>query len=217
RGAAGEFSRLIWLPPGLEIQDERQHRFVEHLQTDVRLEGGVDLLEAPLEELKTVLHRRLAPPPEPPAPARDASAGEDGPGRIYLLCDQRDLDQTPQLEDYLFERGFEVVLPVFEGDEAQVRRDHEESLGLCDAVLLYYGAGNELWLRQKLRELQKCAAYGRSRPLRAKAVYVAPPDTLQKRRFRTHEAAVIQQLQGFSPDPIEQFLSPFQPAGRIFA
>lgn len=217
RGAAGGFSRLIWLPPGLEIQDERQQRFVERLQTDVRLEGGVDLLEAPLEELKTALHRRLAPPPEPPSPARDGSAGEDGPGRIYLVCDQRDLERTPELEDYLFERGFEVILPVFDGDEAQVRHDHEESLTLCDAVLLYYGEGNELWLRQKLRELQKCAAYGRSRPLQAKAVYVAPPDSVQKRRFRTHEATVIQQFETFSPDPIERFLSPFQPAGRIFA
>jgi hypothetical protein len=217
RGAAGGFSRLIWMPPGLELEDERQRRFVAHLQTDVRLEAGVDLLEAPLEELKTVLYRRLAPPPEPPARARDGSTGEDGPGRIYLLCDQRDLDRTPVLEDYLFERGFEVVLPVFEGDEAQVRRDHEESLALSDAVLLYYGEGNELWLRQKLRELQKCAAYGRSRPLQAKAVYVAPPDTLQKRRFRTHEAEVIQQFEKFSPDAIERFLSPFQPAGRIFA
>ena len=32
---------------------------------------------------------------------------------------------------------------------------------MCDGVLIYYGAGNEMWLRRKLREVQKSAGYGR--------------------------------------------------------
>ena len=62
---------------------------------------------------------------------------------------------------------FEVILPVFEGDEAQVRQEHEANLTDCDAALIYYGAGNELWLRSKLRELQKIAGYGRTKPMLA--------------------------------------------------
>ena len=72
------------------------------------------------------------------------------------------------------------MLPVFEGDEAQVRQDHEANLAECDAVLIYYGAANELWLRSKLRELQKIAGYGRSKPIVIKAVYIAPPDNTGK-------------------------------------
>jgi hypothetical protein len=194
RGTAGGFSRLIWLPAGLGGSgggDERQQRFVEHLQTDARLERGADLLESPLEDFKAALHRRLAARPE--APAEDPSQGlaDGGPSRIYLICDQRDLGATAPLEDHLFDHGFEVILPAFDGDEAQVRRDHEESLALCDAALLYYGAGSELWLRQKLREVQKAAAYGRSGPIAHRAVYLGPPGNPQKARFRTHEALVL--------------------------
>src|SRR5262249_54748126 len=46
------FSRLVWLPSGVghlasgEAEDERQQRFIAHLQTDARLAEGADLLES---------------------------------------------------------------------------------------------------------------------------------------------------------------------------
>jgi hypothetical protein len=75
RGAAGGFSRLIWMPPGLEIQDERQQRFVERLQTDVRLEGGVDILgrrwrSSSRSSIAGSLLRPLPPPPARSPPGR---------------------------------------------------------------------------------------------------------------------------------------------------
>ena len=110
------------------------------------------------------------------------------------------------LEDYLFKEGYEVIVPVFEGDEAQVRHDHEENLSVCDGVLLYYGSANELWLRRKLREIQKSAAFGRKRPISGKAILVAPPESTTKQRLRTHEALVIDQQGGFDPAPLKPFL-----------
>lgn len=212
--ASGDgFSRLIWLPPGLTGLagiDERQQRFIDHLQTDSRLQKGADLLETSIEDFKSALHQRLQPPPAP-SPRREAEAAldpGDGPARVYLICDQRDMDAVVPLEDHLFAQGCEVILPAFDGDEAQVRRDHEESLALCDAALLYYGAGSELWLRQKLRELQKAAACGRPGPIATRAVYVGPPESAQKGRFRTHEALVLQPPPGaFSPSALEVFLN----------
>jgi hypothetical protein len=35
----------------------------------------------------------------------------------------------------------------------------------CDAVLIYYGRANDIWLRIKQQELRKIAGYGRKRPL----------------------------------------------------
>ncbi len=207
RGAAGDFTRLIWMPPELATEDERQQRFIDSLQTDPRIQGGADILEIALEDFKSVIHKKLEPPEEEEAPE---AAGIEAAGdlrHIYLVCDQRDLEHTLPLEDFLFDQGYEVVVPVFEGDEAQVRKDHEENLVTADAVLFYYGAGNELWLRRKLRELQKSAAFGRSKPLLAKAIYVAPPETPQKRRVRTREALVIPQQQTFEPAVLEPFLA----------
>jgi hypothetical protein len=218
RGQQGPFSRLVWLPPDFSSEEEKQLQFVDRLQTDVRIQAGADILQTPLEDFKSVVLDRLRPPPAPPAPeaqaasaAAPARAGsepqEDGLRRIYVIYDQRDGDAPQAVEDFLFGEGYEVIVPVFEGDEADVRREHEESLSVCDAVLLYYGTANELWLRRKLREIQKAAALGRKKPITSKAILVAPPGSATKQRLRTHEALVIDQQAGFDPAPLRPFLS----------
>jgi hypothetical protein len=73
-------------------------------------------------------------------------------------------------------------------------------------VLLYYGAGNELWLRRKLREVQKSAGLGRTSPIRAKGIWVAAPATAQKQRLRTREAVVMSGTGEVSAAPLEPFL-----------
>ncbi len=216
RGEAGGFGRLIWLPEDLESEDERQVRFIDSLQTDARIQAGADILQTALGDFKSAIHRRLRPP-EPPkekeeaAPVLEPSLLDESPlKRIYLIFDQRDGEEPNVVTDYLFDQGFEVILPVFEGDEAQVRKDHEENLSICDGVLLFYGAGNELWLRAKLREVQKSAAFGRKKPIGARAVLLGPPDTAPKGRFRTHEALVLDQRGTFDPAAMQPFLSQLQ-------
>ena len=206
RAVAGDFCRLIWMPPDLTTDDQRQRQFIDRLETDSRLQSGADILKTPLEDFKTVLHLRLNPPAPPKDDRPQAAPERDVLRSVYLICDQRDLDEAQPLADFLFDQ-FEVTLPVFEGDEAQVRRDHEANLTECDAALIYYGAGNELWLRGKLRELQKIAGYGRSKPIVAKAVYIAAPDTADKQRFRTHDALVINSGGAFTPSALEPFVS----------
>lgn len=125
---------------------------------------------------------------------------------VYLICDQRDMGNVSPVADSLFEH-YEVVLSVFEGDEEAMREDHEANLRNCDGVLIYYGAANELWLRCKLRELLKCSGLGRARPLRAKAILVAPPKTPQKDGFRTHQGLVIHLSDPFAPGCLAPFLA----------
>lgn len=199
---------LIWIPPGLQPEDERQRAFVAHLQNDANVHLTAELLEVPVEDLKTRIHAKLAPPPEPVAKAAPVSIGaSDELVRVYLLCDQQDLDTVRPLEDHLFAKGLEVILPVFDEDEAQARVEHEENLRTCDVILFYYGAGGELWLRRKLRELQKSAALGREKPWLAKAIYLGPPVTPVKERFRTLEAALLHEpASGFDPGVVDAFL-----------
>jgi hypothetical protein len=127
--------------------------------------------------------------------------------RLYLIYDQRDALITSPWEDFLFEQKLEVIRPAFEGDEAEIREYHQENLRNCDAALIFYGSGNECWLRRKLRELQKSPGYGRSKPIPIVAICLVPPRTPYKERFRTHEALVIPQWEGFSPGPLQPFIS----------
>jgi hypothetical protein len=208
RGAIGGLTSLIWVAPGLQVEDERQKTFIAHLQNDPTVHATAELLEIPLEDLKTLVHRKLAPPAVPAKAAVATAAPAQELTRIYLLCDQEDAEATRPLEDHLFGLGYEVILPIFEEDETQARIDHEESLQSCDAIVVYYGAGSELWLRRKLRELQKSAGLGREKPWLARAIYVAAPPTPQKERLRTLEATVLHEpAGGFDPSAVEPFVS----------
>ena len=167
---------------------------------------GFQTLIAQVQEIPLFV-KGLEEAPQPPP-------DQNGVQRVYLICDQRDVEATQPLVDFLFSR-FEVTLPVFDGDESQVRREHEANLAECDAVVVYYGAGNELLLRSKLRELQKIAGYGRTKPMLAKAIYVAPPDAPEKQRLRTHDALVIRADAAFTPSLLEPFVDQLTQARQV--
>lgn len=208
-GRGGKLTSLIWIAPALDADDERQKTFLDHLQNDSEVHASAELLQTPLEDLKSLIHRKLAPPPPAviKAPAAATPANQTLT-RIYLICDQSDLDNVRPLEDHLFSLGHEVILPAFIEDEAAARQEHEESMQSADAVIVYYGAAGELWLRRKLRELQKSAGMGRETPFLAKAIYVAGPPTPQKERFRTLEALLLHEAAaGFAPDALEPFIA----------
>jgi TIR domain/Domain of unknown function (DUF4062) len=202
----GDFLRLVWMPVGLSSQEERQQRFINTFLLGHQAGKGTEVLQTKLEDLKVFIHdiaSREADKAEPEAPA----AG-DAPGvNLYLICDKEDFGDANVLADYLFEQGVDVVLPATEGDEAQVYEEHKANLMECDAVLVYYGRANEIWLRMKMRELQKVAGYGRAEPLLAKGIYVGAPRTDAKEHLRDREAAIIKNYGEFSPDSLKTFLA----------
>jgi hypothetical protein len=201
RGERGDFSRLVWIPPDLRIDDERQRALMERLRTDPRLHKNADLLESRFEDLRTVYQERLRGPAGTVATA-DCS---NDLVRIYLIHDGRDAANAAPWAEFLFEQGFEVTRPIFEGDQGEIREYHQENLSDCDAALILYGAGSECWLHRQLRELQKSAGYGRTKPAPFVGISLLPPRTTIKEQFRTHEAVVIPQFEGFSADPLRPF------------
>jgi TIR domain len=211
RSKDNSFARLIWMPEGLEAKEERQQNFIKYLKYDQSAQQGADLLETSIEELKTYIQDKLKPALKPPTPKTN---GDEGPLRIYLICDTQDYDNIASLEDYFYDRGFEVTLPLREGDEAEVREDHKESLLLCDAVVIFHGNASEGWLRTKLRDLQKIAGYGRTKPMLAKGIYVGGPETSSKLRYRTHEALVMRNFGQFSADLLQPFIDEIKSARK---
>jgi hypothetical protein len=206
RAGAGGFSRLLWIPAGLEVQDERQRRVIQQVRMDPRVHEGADLLETSLEDLRTIYQDRLKRRSKAETPEKPADATGNVRGLLYLIYDQRDAEVMPPCMDFLFKQGFEVVRPVFEGDEAEIRELHEENLRTCDAALILHGKSGELWLRRKLRELQKSAGYGRVKPAPIAGICLMPPKTVEKESLRTHEAMVIPQMDGFSPEALKPFI-----------
>ncbi len=202
------FSRLIWMPVDLKATDPRQVEFINYLQRDPAAQQGAELLQTSVEELKQVINDKLTIKKEviqPPA----VTPSENSSPHIYLICDREDMNSILPLHDYLYDAGYEPILPSLEGIETEIREEHKENLLWCDACLIYYGAASGPWLRSKLRDLQKIAGYGRSKPMLAKCVYVGPNETPDKQTFRTHDAVVIKNFSAFSPDSLTPFLNQF--------
>ena len=183
--------RLIWIPPELAVRvdrlSRRQQDFINLLRTDAESQRGAEVLERSFEDLKTRIVEKLTTPTAPAKPA----PGPHDLVRVYLICDKLDFDSVPAVTDYLFGKRYEVIESARECEEAQVLQYHKENLLECDAVLIYYGGGNEFWLRSKLWDLKKVAGWGRTAPLLVKAVFLARPETDHKRRFRTLEAELL--------------------------
>jgi hypothetical protein len=217
RGKQGGFVRLLWIPTGEQFEDERQSRLVQQLRTDPKMQRGADLLETMLEDLRTVIYTRLKE--APPAVHKDAKADEaediekGATQQIYLIYDQRDNAAVQPYADNLFNQGFDVLHPTFEGDEAEVRQCHEENLRVCNGAMIFFGSTNEAWVRRKLREIQKSVGYGRTDPLPEVAILCIPPESAEKQHFRTHDATVATQAEQFSADVIAPFLSQVKSGG----
>ena len=117
-----------------------------------------------------------------------------------------DEDKIEAIEDYLFDQGLEVVIPLFSGSEAEVSEAHMENLRICDGVLIYFGSATRQWVNMKLNNLIKASGQGRSTPIAATAILVAPPESRHKERFRSHLAEIVQ-----VPDddfsPLGQFIA----------
>jgi hypothetical protein len=207
RGRRGDFIRLLWIPAGLQVEDERQARVIHQFRMDPRMQAGADLLETIFEDLQTAIHDRLQDKPTTPQARNSQDAEERCRGQIYLIYDQRDRAIASLYSDALYDKGFDVLHPTFEGDETELRNCHEENLRVCNGVLIFFGSANEGWVRRKLREVQKSVGYGRACPLPAITISCVGAKTAEKEHFRTHEAPVIFQMDDFTPGVLQTFIS----------
>lgn len=211
KSESNKLERLIWIPPALTFDDERQENFIKELKHDTFLQQGADLIEGTLEDFKFSVFDMLKKMEEKKHTDTPTPISKDeknsSPKIIYVVCDKRDLDMTKPLEDFLFNEGFEILLPIFDGDESQLRHEHEENLKLCDGLILFYGNANELWLRSMTRDMMRMPALGRQHPLLAKMAFVSEPATPQKERFRSHEMTVVNGIAGFKPELLNDFIS----------
>jgi hypothetical protein len=196
--------RIISLPEGTKSESESQQAFIDRLLKDAELQAGADLVIGDVEELKGAVHTALKKleKPEPPPPERQGSS------LVYLICDERDRQATIPLRKFLKGRGYDVQIPLFEGDAAAVRQNNQDLLTECDAVILFYGAGDEAWKRSIGSELKKATAYRGAKPLLASHIYLAEPATPSKQDLiELEEPNLINGLQGFSDAEMHKFIN----------
>jgi len=209
------FLRLLWMPPGLltpalEISDERQKAFIADLQT--RVTAGAELLQMSVEDLKTRIIEKL----NPPATTLTRTSRHSRLKQVYLICENGDRSLVRPLKEYLFKQNFEVITWLDEGAADKLMEYHHKNLRECDAALIYFGSGDEPWVRKNLEDLEKAYGYGREDDWAANAVYVGAPPNEQKEDFLTHKVPyVIRNFSSFDPNDLRDFVGAVQAAGGL--
>jgi hypothetical protein len=181
RSRSDQLKRVIWVPEGTQSKQAQQQAFINALHQDAEVQIGADLITADIEGLKTAIHAILTKleKPEPQLPANQAAAA-DRAKLIYLICNEKDRKATVPIRKYCRGLGFEVAIPAFEGDASAVREAHHQLLTNCDAVILFYGTGDEPWKRTITHDLKKMPSYRSGKPLLACYTYLADPSTGDK-------------------------------------
>lgn len=211
-----DFRRILWMPPGLltpalEVKDSRQKEFVAELQS--RIGEGSELLQTCVEDLKTRIVEKLAPP-KPQQPARPKR--HDKLKQIYLICDDSDRRLVKPIKNYLFAQNFEVITWLDSDAAGKLMDYHRKNLKDCDAALIYFGGGDEPWVRKNLEDLEKAYGYGREDDWDASAVYVGAPENEQKEDFDTHMVPyVIRNFSQFNPEDLHDFVSAVRAAEGV--
>ena len=215
KSKSGTLSRLIWLPEGTSSKQAPQQAFIEALHQSVEAQFGADLITGDLETLKTAIYSTLKKleQPRPHATGKQCNIG-DGDRQIYLICTEKDRKATVPIRKYFRERGYDVALPAFEGDATTVRAAHRQLMGSCDAVVLFYGAGDEAWKRTLDSELKKMRSYRGGKPLLASATYLAAPSTPDKEDLiDMGESHLINGIEGVPESEIDALLPVMQVSG----
>jgi hypothetical protein len=143
----------LWIPPGLgtgalEISDDRQKTFIADLQTKVM--PGAELLQTSIEDLKTRIMEKL----NPEAGAFKPKPRHSSLTQVYLICEHLDRASVRPLKEYLFKLKFEVITWLDQGSD-KLMEYHHKNLRDCDAALIYFGNGDEPWVRKNLEDLEK--------------------------------------------------------------
>ena len=126
------------------------------------------------------------------------------------MYDESDRDAITEIDDYLYDAEFEVLHPMFEGDEGDIWELHQDNLKMCDGVLIYCNQAAESWLNIKMNDLRKAPGYRDGKPLKASAVYLGGDSSRFKERFRSREALVIKQFEAFAEADLAPFVAQLQ-------
>ena len=164
-----ELVRLIWMPPDARIDELTDSAFRADLETDA------DVRKCTLESVKSVIAKLVERRVEPAKAPVAAVSPPNERSQVYMIFDQEDAALAQPYAEHLVAQGYAVTFPLFEGEEAERRADHDETLCECDAVIVVHASATDFWRRAKLRDLKRSFGQGRRRPFAARALLLLGP------------------------------------------
>lgn len=163
--------RLIWMPQNLKARSNQQKLYLDQLKDDIASTSGAEIIQTPLEILKTVIHSRLQLF-DSELKARQAKFTKRSDKKsVYLLYDKKDERDVQEILNDITSKNFEVIIPRFESKKIEFLESHRESLVKSDGVLLFANK-NLNWVNSKINDVIKAPGFGKPFPFDVKAIYL---------------------------------------------
>lgn len=190
-------ARVVWLPDGTQSAQPAQAAFINALHTDAQAQFGADLITGNFEALKSAVLAALDRLNRP-APVTEEQP-EARRRRLSLICCESDRKHLIDVIKLVREQ-VDVTLPLFAGAAGELREANHGQLMACDAVLLYYGEGDEVWKYHQVNELRRVRALRRARTLPPEYTLLGPPDSDDKGMLQALEPRVVDLRAGLTTE-----------------
>ena len=127
---------------------------------------------------------------------------------VFVTVDAKDQAMAQQICEILDRYQIGYALPLDVKDPGEFRRDLEQNLAECDALVIIYGETTAAWVRAQIRECQKAVAR-RQRPLRSLAVFEGPPEAKANlgMNLPNMNMRIVNCREGLCENQVEHFLS----------
>ena len=199
--------RIIWIPENVVASDERQKILIDDIRSSMKGIGNAEVVVGDLEVCKSVIDDTIKRIKIEKEQRLNEGNNLFGKAIIYLIYDIFDQALVQPVTSQLKMLGCDVVTSVDGTDETEIRNKHIENLKHCDAVVLYYGNGSELWLQSRLRDLLRIPAYGRKKPKPAKAILLGLPRNERKFEITSKDAVVFNCIDHIDTEGIKGWIS----------
>ncbi len=201
-----KFSRLIWISPDAKLESEKQKMFIDNMRRELEANEGAEILQSPIEDFKMVVLEELLNLNLDKLRKQKASNGKikHNKKNVYLIYDKIDEFEANKIVDFLNYKGYEAILPSFEGQLLELREIHLDNLRLCDAALIYINKVNDLWVQMKFLDLLKAPGLGRTKQELYKAMLLGKNMKGKAGNLEKFDAPVLE-----ISDNIENSLSGF--------
>ncbi|HEY5826519.1 MAG TPA: hypothetical protein VIT44_19245 [Cyclobacteriaceae bacterium] len=198
-----DFSRLIWIAPNLKNASDRQKAFIDTIKRDVEAQEGAEILQNPLEDFKNIMREELLE-------SQDSSEEDHSGKAIYLVHDRIDHLEVKPFKEVIEKSGFKVLMPEFEGDLLELRKNHIDNLRKFDGAIIFKGKVNDQWVRMKVLDLLKAPGFGRKKPIKGKAIITETSPTSTLESFKSHNMTLISGDHNKSIESLKVFLEEFK-------
>jgi hypothetical protein len=194
-----EFSRLIWISQNLKNASDKQKGFIDTIKRDTEAQEGAEILQNPLEDFKNIMREELLEAQE------RTKIDETGGKSIYLVHDKIDDSEVKPFREVIEKSGFKVLLPAFEGELLEVRKQHIDNLRNFDGAIIFKGKVNDQWVRMKVLDLLKAPGFGRKKPIQGKALVATENSNVDQ--YKNQNLTIISGDKNRSLETLKNFLT----------